>query len=96
MKILYFLTLCGGLWVLPNALEAQSRNVDWIHGLGGNATSWEDISNTYVGQRQITGEVRGDYNTANGIPNFANQVQANTGIRVVPTPSPFRTVWAVR
>lgn len=63
----------------PISVLAQSRDVDWIHGLGGDASSWQNVATTYSGQRQITGGTRFGYNTGNGIPSFANDLNAFTG-----------------
>lgn len=65
--------------LLPLVGLAQSRNVDWVHGLGGSSTSWATIDNIYIGQRQISGHTVGSFNTANGIPAFASEVQSQMG-----------------
>lgn len=70
------------LWVVlllaPVLAFAQQRRVDWIHGLGGDAGSWQNVNDTYQGQgRQIIQNSRLQYNTSNGIQGFANQIIAS-------------------
>lgn len=67
------------LWVAlllaPVIAFAQERRVDWIHGLGGDADSWQNVNDTYVNQgRQIVQNSRWPYNTGNGIQAFANEI----------------------
>lgn len=78
-KHLILAVLGAALWLAPEFTHAQQRRVDWIHGLGGNQDSWQNVANNYQGTRQIVGGNRAGYNTQNGIPNFATQVQGNTG-----------------
>ena len=81
-KICFLLIACG---LFPLLTRAQSRNVDWIHGLGGDETSWKPVDDIYggtstqAGQRQIPVRRRDRFVTANGIPSFASEVQNNTG-----------------
>jgi len=79
-KNLILMVLGAALWLAPEPTHAQQRRVDWIHGLGGNQGSWQNVNNNYnPPQRQIIGGNRAGYGTGNGIPNFATQVQGNTG-----------------
>ena len=75
-KVCFFFVACLGL---PLLTVAQSRNVDWIPGLGGSVTTWEDVDNAYVNLRNIPVRRRDGFNTTNGIPAFASQVQGVTG-----------------
>lgn len=79
MKTLIIFKKSGwlGLCLVSLLTLGQSRRVDWIHGLGGNANSWQNVA-TNTG-RQITGGTRASYTTGNGIPAFASDVQAVAG-----------------
>jgi hypothetical protein len=61
---------------------AQQRNIDWIHGLGGDATSWNGPSNqtadNYFAARQIPAFTNGQYRTDLGITAMSVQVGLNT------------------
>jgi pimeloyl-ACP methyl ester carboxylesterase len=79
MKLIYIFK--QGTWLglcfLSLLATGQSRRVDWIHGVGGSAASWQDVANSTG--RQITGGTRNSYVTGNGIPAFANDVAGRTG-----------------
>lgn len=53
-------------------ISAQ-RNVNWVHGLGGDASSWEYYSQIFNAERNLN-SLRTTYNTDNGITNSANLV----------------------
>ncbi len=57
----------------------QSGGVDWIHGLGGNNVSLEDVANHYESLRPIVSPTRNSYPTGDGISVMATSVQAQTG-----------------
>lgn len=74
-KHLILVVLGALLWLAPELTIAQQRRVDWIHGLGGNADSWQNVNDTYMNQgRQIIQNSRWPYNTGVGIQNFANEI----------------------
>ena len=81
-KICFFLVACASL---PLLTVAQSRNVDWIPGLGGSASTWTTVANAYAGDgqnpglRDIPTSRRSGFNTTNGIPAFASDVRDVTG-----------------
>lgn len=64
---------------LPHGSWGQDRNVDWIHGLGGNASSFDNLSTTYFQQRRINTFTNGSYQTNAGVGTMANAVNSNTG-----------------
>ena len=67
------LLLCGA-----TSLKAQ-RNVHWIHGLGGAATSWQQFSNEFGGQRQMPVNTHNGYQTGNGVGGMATDIQNQIG-----------------
>lgn len=52
---------------------AQDRNVAWVHGLDGNASSWQHYEQIFKNERNLN-NLRTTYNTDNGITYAANQV----------------------
>ncbi len=54
-------------------VTAQDRNVAWVHGLDGNASSWQHYNQIFDNERNLN-SLRTTYNTENGITNSANQV----------------------
>lgn len=64
------------LWIVPISLIAQNRNVAWVHGLQGSASSWEHYATLFDTERQIN-SLRSTYNTLNGVDYAANQVQSS-------------------
>jgi pimeloyl-ACP methyl ester carboxylesterase len=56
------------------ALNAHTQNtrIDWIHGLGGNQTSWNQTANQYEAQRQIGSFTNNWYNTGLGVESMAH------------------------
>jgi len=74
-KNLILMVLGAALWLAPALSIAQQRRVDWIHGLGGHANTWQNVNDTYVNQgRQIVQNSRWPYNTGVGIQNFADEI----------------------
>jgi hypothetical protein len=68
-------TLWAALLLAPSLAFAQERSVDWIHGLGGDQYSWQDVRNGYLNQgRRIIGNAPVGYPTDTRIANFANEV----------------------
>jgi hypothetical protein len=57
------------------AINAQ-RNVAWVHGLDGDASSWENYNRIFDSERKIN-SLRTSYNTDNGINNAGNQVRSS-------------------
>jgi len=55
---------------------AQDRNVAWVHGLGGDAVSWQHYNAIFDAERKIN-SLRTSYNTSNGIDVAANQVKSS-------------------
>jgi hypothetical protein len=55
-------------------INAQ-RNVAWVHGLDGDASSWENYNRIFDSERKIN-SLRTSYNTDNGINNAGNQVRS--------------------
>jgi hypothetical protein len=68
-------------WVFSqnSKVLAQSRGVDWIHGLGGDAESWAEVANYYQAQRPIVNPTRYSFPTGNGIPFMASDIRNRTG-----------------
>lgn len=54
-------------------LNAQDRNVVWVHGMGGDLSAWEYYETIFTQERQMAGH-RGEYYTGDGIDNAANRV----------------------
>ena len=61
-------------------LTAQDRNVAWVHGLDGNASSWQHYNQIFDNERNLN-SLRTTYNTENGITNSANQVISSMNTR---------------
>ncbi len=59
-------------------LSQQSRGVDWVYGLGGDANSLKDDDDFYFSERRILGPNRNSYPTDAGIQNMAGQVYDKT------------------
>lgn len=71
--ILLVLLVCSTL-----SLQAQ-RNVHWIHGLGGRATSWQQFSQEFGGQRQILENTHNEYQSGNGVGGMVADIQTQIG-----------------
>ena len=54
-------------------LNAQDRNVVWVHGLEGDESKWEHYETIFSSERQINSH-RETYNTSSTIDNTANEV----------------------
>ncbi|PWJ59637.1 hypothetical protein CLV98_102471 [Dyadobacter jejuensis] len=69
------------LFLYASISLAQQRGVDWIHGMGGDATSLEEVANYYqnVQNRPIISPTRHSYVTNNGVLAMASGVQGLTG-----------------
>ncbi|MDA9317077.1 hypothetical protein N9Q58_04095 [Polaribacter sp.] len=52
---------------------AQDRNVAWVHGLDGDASSWEHYNQIFDNERNLN-SLRTTYTTESGITNSTNQV----------------------
>lgn len=66
----------AALLLAPTLTFAQSRNVDWIHGLGGDQYTWQNVRDGYLNQnRQINGLPPIGYPTDTRITDFANEVR---------------------
>lgn len=66
------------LLVASNLFAQQSRGVDWIHGLGGDNHSLENIDNFFYGERRITSSDRESYSTDIGVHGMAVEVDNKT------------------
>jgi len=55
------------------SLNAQDRNVVWVHGLDGDSSKWKHYEEIFSNIRQINGH-RKTYNTEKGIDYAANHV----------------------
>jgi len=64
------------LVTLNTIAQVQDRNVVWVHGLGGGASSWEHYSNLFDSERQIN-SLREGYSTSYGITYSGNLVKAS-------------------
>ncbi|MCL2073748.1 MAG: hypothetical protein FWH18_07500 [Marinilabiliaceae bacterium] len=53
---------------------SQNRNVVWVHGLGGDASSWQHYANIFQNERKIF-SARPTYNYANGLSPAATQLK---------------------
>lgn len=71
--LLLALLLCSA-----TSLQAQ-RNVHWIHGLGGDDTSWQQFADELGGQRQIPVNTRNGYQTGNGVGGMVVDIQGQIG-----------------
>lgn len=76
----------NNIWILfmlvnTSVSLAQQRGVDWVHGMGGNATSLADVAHYYqnVQNRPILSPTRNSYDTNNGVIVMANGVRGMTG-----------------
>ena len=65
--------------VTLNTMAQQDRNVIWVHGLGGDASSWEHYSTLFDSERQIN-SLREGYYTANGITAAGNLVKTSMNV----------------
>ena len=54
-------------------VTAQDRNVAWVHGLDGDASSWQHYEELFNNERNLN-NLRATYNTDNGITNAADDV----------------------
>ncbi|WP_026629253.1 hypothetical protein [Dyadobacter alkalitolerans] len=84
MKAIYYVGKCllimAVFFIEPSLSHAQvSRGVDWVHGLGGNASSLEGVDNFFFGERRIIAPNRWSYTTGTGIHNMAIDVDNRTG-----------------
>ncbi len=52
-----------------------ARDVHWIHGLGGDAGSWESTANLFYNERLINTAIRGQYETGQGAAVMANDIR---------------------
>ena len=59
---------------------AQDRNVAWVHGLDGDASSWQHYNQLFDKERKLN-SLRTTYNTEKGITNSAKQVIKSMNIR---------------
>lgn len=56
--------------------QAQiSRDVHWIHGLGGDQGSWQATAGLFQNERLINTPIRGTYPTGQGVETMANDVR---------------------
>lgn len=79
-KNLNLLFFCVLLHYAPiSQAQNQSRSVDWIHGLGGNSSSLQEVATHHKNTRPIVFSHRGDYPTQNGIEVMAILVRSYTG-----------------
>lgn len=60
------------------SLAQVSRNVDWIHGIGGDQGSWAETAQLFQQERLINTSINTAYETGEGIGFMANQVQAES------------------
>ncbi len=78
-------TILKSAWLFllaaPLVGSAQTRDVDWIHGFGGGAPSWENVQNGYQNANYYLGmQTRTGYITNSGIPYMGNHIRtSNTG-----------------
>ncbi|MCF2495410.1 hypothetical protein [Dyadobacter chenhuakuii] len=84
MKAIYYVGKCLFIMAVyliePSLSRAQvSRGVDWVHGLGGNASSLEGVDNFFFGERRIIAPNRWSYTTNTGIHNMGIDVDNRTG-----------------
>ncbi len=56
------------------SINAQQRNVDWVHGLGGNTSSWAYYEQIFNTERNIN-SLNLYYDTSTSIDYSANQVR---------------------
>lgn len=68
---IYILFLLVTIPVL--SLNAQDRNVVWVHGLGGDQSSWAHYEDIFSRERKINSH-RKTYNTSSTIDYTANEV----------------------
>ena len=73
-KIL-FLSICATIHL---SVLAQ-RNVHWVHGLGGDTTSWLQFAGDFNGQRQIVTNTNNDYPTGDGVGGMVANIQTQIG-----------------
>jgi pimeloyl-ACP methyl ester carboxylesterase len=78
MKTTYKTLLLTAASLLATSGYAQQRRIDWIHGLGGDQTSWDGTANNYSTARDIPAFTNGQYPTGNGVGAMAVQVGLNT------------------
>ncbi len=78
MKTIYkIVTLVTFCLVAINSY-AQNKRIDWIHGLGGDATSWNSTADNYFAARQIPTFTNGQYATNNGVNTMVTEVGVTT------------------
>lgn len=69
LGILLLLSWGGAGWA------QVSRDVHWIHGVGGDADSWKPAADVFWGERRINTAVRDEYNSGNGVATMATGVR---------------------
>jgi len=69
-KTIFFIVL---IFSALNTFAQQDRNVAWVHGLDGNASSWQHYNQIFDAERNLN-SLRTTYTTDIGITNSANQV----------------------
>lgn len=73
MKYITYKILFLAIFFISHINMNAQRNVIWVHGLGGNASSWEHYNDIFDNERDIN-SLRQTYDTGFGISNMANQV----------------------
>lgn len=68
----FFLILLTSIFLNSYA----QRNVAWVHGLDGDASSWEHYNEIFDNERNIN-SLRTSYDTDNGIGNAGNEVKSS-------------------
>jgi pimeloyl-ACP methyl ester carboxylesterase len=77
MKNIFIIAL---MVIVTISATAQERRIDWMHGLGGNTTSWDTTAQQYNTQRRVTAFTNGTYETGLGVPEMADRIATNTPI----------------
>jgi pimeloyl-ACP methyl ester carboxylesterase len=62
-------------------LNAQDRNVVWVHGMGGDQSAWEYYETAFTRERQMNGH-RNKYETRYGIDYAAGEVISDVSTSV--------------
>lgn len=73
MKTILLLIMLLGVGSMSQA--QISRDVHWIHGLGGDEGSWQTTAGLFQGERLINTAIRGPYPTGEGVGTMANAVR---------------------
>ena len=79
-------TFLLAMLMMASALATQAqRDVNWIHGLGGDSDSWDRFASDFNRDRQILTSTNNSYATGNGVGGMVQDIQSHIGAGPNPT-----------